>query len=109
MPSIEYSWEITGVKVKDDGGNKDTIVQVNWKKIGKTIDGKTGVFVGSCLIPPVSTEEETDFISFKNIKEKTIIEWVEQIVSGAYEQHVNEVIENQIGTVPVEKTLPWVK
>jgi hypothetical protein len=105
---ITYSWEITGIKVKDHGKNKDTIVQINWKKIGRDFDGNTGVFVGSTPVSPVLTDEE-NFVPFKDITEDNIIEWLQQIVSGSYEEHVNEVIASQLGIGLEEKTFPWVK
>jgi len=92
---ITYTWEITNVKVKDVGDNKNVIHQVYWKKIGRTRYGDTGVFVGATPIDTSSVDPD-NFVDFDKIKENDIIKWIENIVVGDYEKTVNEDIESQI-------------
>ena len=109
MSSIIYTWEITGVKVKDHGPLTDVIVQTYWKKIGTDAFGNVGTFSGATPFNPHDVNHD-GYVDFKDITQQSIIEWLQEIVTGTYEEHVNAEIEKQIAAINspiVEKDLPW--
>lgn len=103
-----YSWEITGVKVKDIGDKKDVICSISFRKSGTDRFGRTGVFVGT--IPVDTSSADTDnFVGFDSLIQNDIINWLQQIITPEFDNHINEHIDNQIlqNSAMVEKTIPF--
>jgi hypothetical protein len=99
-----YTWKITGLKRKNSNDAKNIIVQTYWKKIGTDQYGNTGEFSGATPFD-VKEVDQNNFISYEDLTEETVIEWIKSIVVGDYEQHVNAQIQKQID----EKTNPEVE
>lgn len=107
--SITYTWEVTGLKAKDQGPHKGAIFQTYWKKIGTDSNGKVGVFSGAT---PFSAENVPvdNFVPTEQLTEEMILGWIKSVVVGDYERHVNEQIQKQIDQQTVseaEVNLPW--
>ena len=109
--AITYTWEITGLKTKDVSDDKQSaVVQTYWKKIGTDENGNTGSFSGATPFTVDPTDDSGPFIPFDQLTESDVIEWIQSIVVGGYEEHVNGKIEEQIDQSinPVnDAQLPW--
>lgn len=110
--SMTYTWEVTNLKVKDEV-NADgvtlprAICQTYWKKTGTDANGNEGFFTGAT---PFSAAEvsEGDFVAFDSLDEATVLGWIQAVVVGGYEEHVNDMIQRQIDEQAVtEATMPW--
>jgi hypothetical protein len=107
--ALTYTWKITGLKTRDEGGKTDAVVQTYWQKIGTDSDGNEGTFSGATPFT-INETDSTDFIPFNELTESTAIEWIKQVVIGSYEEHVNEQIQRQIDEKKSnirESSLPW--
>ncbi len=90
-----YTWKITGLKRKNSNDAKNIIVQTYWKKIGTDQYGNTGEFSGATPFD-VKEVDQNNFISYEDLTEEAVIEWIKSTVVGDYEQHVNGQIQKQI-------------
>jgi hypothetical protein len=107
--SITYTWKITGLKVKNEESLTNVVYQTYWKKIGTDEDGNVGDFSGSTPFP-ASTVNPDNFTPFDELTEEQVLSWIQPIVVGSYEQHVNEQIQKQIDNKKnpgINKPLPW--
>lgn len=108
--TITYTWKITGLKTKDFDIKPSSIVQTYWQKIGTDEAGNTGTFSGATPFTVDPTDEAGPFIPFEQLTEADVISWIQTIVVGDYEKHVNAQIAKEIeGKVrPVKDVaLPW--
>jgi hypothetical protein len=132
--AITYTWKILNVKTRTEGTNSDVIVQTYWEKKGIDENGNTGMFTGatpfSTIKPaqpvvqtaapyptgiPVSNTTPSDvvsepFIPFNQLTEEIVLGWIQSVVTGDYERHVNEQIQKQIDHISnpiIEPDLPW--
>jgi hypothetical protein len=108
--AITYTWKVTGVKVKDEDGNQSAVVQTYWTKTGTDEAGNTGTFSGATPFTTLNMPAGTQFIPFNQLTEAVVLGWIQAVVVGGYEQHVNEQIMKQIAdkiTPVTEPTLPW--
>ena len=106
--AITYTWEVTSIKTKTEAGRSDAVVQTYWNKIGTDENGNTGKFAGAT--PFTVSEDQENFIPFNLLTEENVLSWIQAVVVGDYEAHVNAEIQRQIDEVanPVaEATLPW--
>ena len=99
---MEYTWEVTGLKTTNGGG----VVQTYWKKTGTDADGNTGTFSGAT---PFDVDESAeDYIPFEELTEADVLGWIQAVVVGSYEEHVNGQIQKQIDQQTiVDADLPW--
>lgn len=107
--SITYTWKITGIKIQDQYGNKDSVVQTYWTKTGIDELGNTGLFNGATPFSTNNISQES-FIPFDQLTEEIVLGWIKDIVVGPYEEHVNNQIQKQIDskrTPIVDTPLPW--
>jgi hypothetical protein len=106
-----YTWKITGLKTKDINGKPSAVVQTYWTKTGTDENGNQGAFTGATPFTVDPTDESGPFIPFDQLTEADIIAWIQTVVIGDYEQHVDgkiaEQIEQKISPV-TEAKLPWV-
>lgn len=110
--SMTYTWKITGIKIKDeinaDGVTLPSAVcQTYWEKRGTDANGNEGMFAGAT---PFSAAEvsQGDFVAFDSLDEATVLGWIQAVVVGDYEQHVNAQIQKQIDDQAItEADLPW--
>lgn len=107
--AITYTWAVTGMKVlKSAGSLQDYVVNVQWTKTGTDDNGHTGTFIGATPFQPDPTQ--SSFVPFDQLTESVVLGWVQPIVVGMYQEHVDGVIAKQIADKvdPVtEQPLPW--
>lgn len=109
--AITYTWKITSLKVKDVSPEKpSSVVQTYWQKTGTDENGNEGTFSGATPFTVDPTDNSGPFIAFADLTEADVIAWIQSIVIGGYEEHVNSKIQEQIDqkVSPVtETTMPW--
>jgi hypothetical protein len=106
--AITYTWAVTGMKVTTVGTEADYVVQTYWTKTGTDENGNTGMFSGATPLDP--NPEQTDFVPYDQLTQAIVLSWIQPVVTGSYEEHVNGVIAKQIADKidPVtEPDLPW--
>ena len=106
--AITYTWAVTGMKVTRVGNETDYVVQTYWTKTGTDENGNTGMFSGATPLDP--NPDQPDFIPYDQLTQEIVLSWIQPVVIGDYEEHVNGVIAKQIADKidPVtEATLPW--
>ena len=99
---MEYAWKVTGLKKTNDG----TVVQTYWTKTGTDANGNIGTFSGAT---PFSGDPAAEgYIAFESLTEADVIGWIQSVVVGDYEEHVNKQIQKQIDQNTVtEADMPW--
>ena len=90
-----YSWKLTSLKRKDTSEFNNVVVQTHWKKIGTDENGNTGEFSGATPFD-LSTVDPTNFTSYEDLTEEDVLGWIQSVVVGDYENHVNSQIAKQI-------------
>jgi hypothetical protein len=104
---MTYTWKITEVKTIDTENVTDAVVQTYWQKIGTDENGNEGIFTGATPFLQSSINPE-NFIPYAELTEETILEWIQEVVVGSYEQHVNDQIQKQINLKNIKTPgLPW--
>jgi hypothetical protein len=107
--SVEYTWEITGLKTATLNNTPNVVVQTYWKKIGT--DGvHTGTFAGATPFSSDAMPQGTSFVPFEQLTEEIVLNWIKASVVGASEAHVNSVILEDIerSKNPIQEvTPPW--
>jgi hypothetical protein len=106
--AITYTWAITGMKVADVNGRTDHVVQTHWEKIGTDENGNTGKFSGATPFKP--NPNQVDFIEHNDLTQEIVLSWIQPLVTGGYEAHVNSVIAEQIAAKQApttQSTLSW--
>lgn len=99
---MEYTWEVTGLKTTNGGG----VVQTYWKKTGTDADGNVGSFSGAT---PFEVDESAEgYIPFEQLTEADVLGWIQAVVVGTYEDHVNGQIQKQIDQQTItDAEMPW--
>lgn len=107
--AVTYTWAVTGMKVLASAGPlSNYVVNVQWTKTGTDENGNTGVFNGATPFQPDPTQP--DFVPFDQLTEAIVLSWVQPVVTGMYEEHVNAQIAKQIADKidPItDVTPPW--
>jgi len=108
---MNYTWEITSIKRKDTPTLSNIIVQTYWKKIGTDENGNTGSFSGATPFD-LSTVDPENFVAYENLTEEMVLGWIQSVVVGGYEEHVNEKIAEEIDkqvnpVTEVTEGFPW--
>lgn len=108
---MNYTWELTNLKRKNTDTIQNIIVQTNWKKIGTDENGNIGSFSGATPFE-LSTVDPDNFVSYEDLTEEMVLGWIQSIVIGSYEEHVNGKITEQIEAivspvVSVTGGFPW--
>lgn len=106
--AITYTWAVTGMKVTMVGTEVDYVIQTYWTKTGTDENGNTGVFSGATPLDP--NPDQVDFIPYDQLTQEIVLGWIQPVVVGGYEEHVNGMIAKQIAdkiTPVTEPTLPW--
>ena len=108
---MNYTWELTNLKRKNTDVARNIVVQTFWKKIGTDANGNVGEFSGATPFD-LSTVDPDNFVSYEDLTEEMVLGWIQSIVVGSYEEHVNERIAEQIEAivspvVSVTSGFPW--
>jgi hypothetical protein len=99
---MQYTWEVTGLKTTEGGG----VVQTYWKKVGTDENGNTGTFSGATPFDVDPTDP--NYIPFESLTEEDVLGWIQAVVVGSYEEHVNGQIQKQINEQTiVDAAMPW--
>ena len=101
--SKTYTCEVNGQKYTSDG----TLEQTYWKKTCSDTDGNVGTFAGAT---PFDNGDPTadDYIAFADLTEADVLGWIQAVVVGDYEAHVNGQIQKQIDQLAVsDADMPW--
>lgn len=107
--AITYTWKVTGMKVKNSGDLSKAVFQTYWTKTGTDENGISGVFSGATPFDVENLDPST-FVSFDSLTEETVLSWIQPIVTGNYEDHVNTQIARQINEKKAaieDAKLPW--
>ena len=107
--SLTYTWKITGLKARDEAGHTNAVVQTYWQKIGTDSNGNEGTFSGATPFTAANVPAG-QFIPYEELTEEIVIGWIQSVVVGGYEEHVNSQIQRQIDATVnpiVEPGLPW--
>ena len=107
--AITYTWKVTGLRTRNENPHTDAVIQTYWEKIGIDEDGNQGIFQGAT---PFTAEYVpiNEFISFENLTEEIVLNWIQEKISQDFQDHINEEIQNQINLKKnpiVDKSLPW--
>ena len=109
---MNYTWKVTGIKVKDEINAEgvtlpNAICQTYWEKRGVDTNGNEGMFAGATPFSAAAVSQG-EFVSFDSLDEATVLSWIQSVVVGDYEKHVNAQIQKQIDNQAItEKDLPW--
>lgn len=108
--AITYTWKVTGLKTREIAGTPGVVVQTYWEKIGTDEEGNEGKFSGATPFTADPTDQSGPFIPFEQLTEQDVITWIQSVVVGSYEEHVNERILEQIESKKrpiVDAAMPW--
>lgn len=108
---MNYTWEINSIKRKDTSTLSNIIVQTYWKKTGTDENGNSGSFSGATPFD-LSTVDPDNFVAYEDLTEEMVLGWIQSVVVGAYEEHVNEKIAEEIDkqvnpVTEVTEGFPW--
>jgi hypothetical protein len=104
---MTYTWKIIEVKTVDTGSVVDAVIQTSWEKIGTDENGTEGVFSGATPFLQSSINPE-DFVPYAQLTEEIVLGWIQNVVVGEYEEHVNSAIQKQIDDKNIKTPdLPW--
>jgi len=102
-----YTWKVLSIKVQDEGSNKNAVVQTFWAKIGTDENGNVGKFFGATPFTSANSPQGS-FLPLESLTEAKVLEWIQAVVIGSYEAHVNRQIEEQLAkNVPKDVKMPW--
>ena len=110
--SLTYTWKVTGIKTRDEVNAEgetlqNAVVQTYWQKIGTDAEGNEGTFSGAT---PFTAKDVPagEFVPLAELTEETVISWIQAVVVGGYEEHVNGMIQKQIDDKTItDAKLPW--
>jgi hypothetical protein len=110
--NLTYTWKVTGIKTRDEVNAEgetlqNAVVQTYWQKIGTDAEGNEGTFSGAT---PFTAKDvpSGEFVPLTELTEETVIGWIQAVVVGGYEEHVNGMIQKQIDDKTItDVKLPW--
>jgi hypothetical protein len=108
--AITYTWKVTSLKTKTENNNQNAVVQTYWQKTGTDENNNTGTFSGATPFSTLNMPENYQFIPFEQLTEQVVLSWIQAVVVGSYEEHVNNQIAKQIAdkvTPVTEAQMPW--
>ena len=108
--TITYTWAVTSLKTRTEGSNENAVVQTYWKKTGTDENGNTGEFSGATPFTTTTMPEGSTFVPLAELTEAMVLGWIQDVVIGSYEEHVNGQIAKQIAekATPITETpMPW--
>lgn len=104
---MTYTWKVTGMKGLDTPNDPNTIIQTYWTKTGTDAEGNEGTFSGATPFNPADINPE-NFVPFAQLTEAIVLGWIQALVVGSYEEHVNGQIQKQIDQKKIkDEVLPW--
>jgi hypothetical protein len=105
--TITYVWAVTKMDAINTSTLQDAVIQTFWEKTGTDENGNVGVFIGSTPFD-APLDNAGAFIPYDQLTEAIVLGWIQAVVVGNYEIHVDEQIANQIAQKAViNPPLPW--
>ena len=108
--AITYTWKVTGLTKTNADNLQDVVIGTRWTKTGTDENGNSGTFSGATPFTPAQIDP-SHFVNFDNLTEAIVLSWIQPVVVGGYEQHVNEQIQKQIDAkvnpVVDVNNMPW--
>ena len=109
--TVTFTWEVTGMKVSDEGDNTNAVVQTYWRKIGTDENGNQGTFEGATPFTSVNVPAG-EFVPYEELTEEMVLSWIQPVTEvGSYRDHINEMIARKIGEkLNIKRTvdrMPW--
>lgn len=102
-----YTWKVTGMKGVDLPNEPNTIIQTYWTKTGTDEDGNEGTFSGATPFNPADIDP-ANFVPYDQLTEEIVLGWIQSVVVGSYEEHVDAQIQKQIDSKKIkDEALPW--
>ncbi len=92
---MDYTWKLDSLKKTDTQSMSNVIIQTFWKKTGIDENGNEGSFQGATPFD-LSSVDPNNFVSYEDLTEEIVLNWIKSVVVGDYEEHVNEQIQRQI-------------
>ena len=112
--AITYTWQLHALKKKNVGALNNFVAQTYWKKIGTDENGNVGEFAGATPFTPEADADPATFTNYDSLTESQVLGWIQAVVTGSYETHVNAQIQKQIDakknaeTEVVSGSFPWI-
>lgn len=106
--TLSFAWAVDSVKVKNENGNSNAVIQTYWTLAATDNANNTGTFKGAT--PFTTVGMSGDFKAFESLTEADVITWIQGQVVGNYEDHILEQIVKQLDAQVVEVSepnLPW--
>lgn len=108
--AITYTWKVISLRKTNDASLSNIIVGTNWQCEGTDEEGYSGIFYGATPFD-LSSVDQQNFISFEDLTEAIVLEWIKGEVISNYWDHVQAQIEKQINLKknPIVDVLnlPW--
>jgi hypothetical protein len=105
--AVTYTWAVTEISTTNTSELQEVVVKTMWTKTGTDDAGNSGVFVGATPFTASSVTPGT-FVPFNELTQEIVLSWIQSIVVGEYEIHVNKQIDNDIAAKKLaEQPLPW--
>lgn len=108
--TITYTWAVTSMKTRTEGSNVGAVVQTYWTKTGTDENGNTGTFSGATPFTSTTMPEGSTFTPLAELTEAMVLGWIQAVVTGSYEEHVNGMIAKQIDekiNAITDTPMPW--
>lgn len=93
--SLTYTWKLKSLSKTDTSQFKDVVVQTEWEVTGTDAEGYSGIFHGTTPFPANDVNGD-GFINYKDLTEEIVLGWIQQVVTGGYKQHIDELIMREI-------------
>jgi hypothetical protein len=105
--TITYIWEVTELKTTNTANLQDVVVQTYWTKTGTDENGVSAHFAGATPFTASSVTPGT-FVPFDQLTQDIVLGWIQAVVVGNYETHVNNQIAAGIAAKGIQTPpLPW--
>ena len=112
--ALTSTWVLTSLKKTTDValGIDNVVVQTTWTCTGTDEDGDSGTFSGATPFSLTTVDPDT-FVPYEDLTEADVLGWIQAVVVGTYQEHVDAQIMKQIALIkdPVvevnEGQFPW--
>ena len=105
--TITYTWKVTDLQTNNSDTLQNVVVHTRWTKTGTDENGNSGMFAGATPFK-ISDVNPKTFKPLNELTESEVLSWIQAVVTGYYEEHVNTKIAEQISKKSiVNQPLPW--
>jgi hypothetical protein len=109
---MNFSWEIVSMATKDETNTdgvvlQNSVVQIQWKRIGTDVDGVSHNFLGNSFMTAENVAE-SDFIPFFNLTEENVVSWLETKLGNGELEKIDQIITKRVEKKnSIVRTPPW--